>query len=354
MNFITKVYRLLILLMVFPLISFSQCANNYIIDLSDTSSFDLTCGSVNPSQWKVVNDSCNLSTPMLYVAGDSATDPSQEIIINFTLNPTGNMEADDNLYLQYQINDGTWMTFRTVNGDTVTSVFKVTQDMSIPAGATLRVRVVAQNNHNSEKWYIKDADIDICNAGLEWAPAIDGDGLPVELLFFYARAKEHTVSLEWATATEINNDYFSVERSQDGYNWEVVKKIDGAVNSYEYNYYSIEDELPLNGICYYRLKQIDLNKNYTYSKMQVVSFNPREFTMYPNPIEDNTVNVQLGYAYNEVIVAIYNSSGEQVYKTTEEGRTRNLNFHTNLPKGMYLIQIKYPDGSRHQEKIRFN
>ncbi|MBI3501963.1 MAG: T9SS type A sorting domain-containing protein [Bacteroidetes bacterium] len=90
--------------------------------------------------------------------------------------------------------------------------------------------------------------------------------LPVELLSFNARCENEKINCEWSTATEINNDYFSVERSADGKSWEEVGKIKGAGNSSTQKNYEFTDETLYSSpaTLYYRLKQVDFNGKYEY------------------------------------------------------------------------------------------
>ena len=99
--------------------------------------------------------------------------------------------------------------------------------------------------------------------------------LPIELLRFTAVAKDTYVQIDWLTATEINNDYFNVERSADGLNFNSMSKINGAGNSTEVLSYSSVDERPLDGISYYRLKQTDYDGETSYSNIEAVAFNKR-------------------------------------------------------------------------------
>ncbi len=83
--------------------------------------------------------------------------------------------------------------------------------------------------------------------------------LPIELLFFKASCENNSTKLSWATASETNNDYFSVEKSQDGFTFENINNIPGAGNSNNTLFYSATDEKPFSGTTYYRLKQTDFN-----------------------------------------------------------------------------------------------
>lgn len=95
--------------------------------------------------------------------------------------------------------------------------------------------------------------------------------LPVELAKFWGEYDDGNV-LRWVTASEVNNDYFNVERSFDGVNWEIVGTVDGAGNSSEAIDYEYVDRNPNPQISYYRLVQVDYDRQYKYS--DVVSIVP--------------------------------------------------------------------------------
>lgn len=88
--------------------------------------------------------------------------------------------------------------------------------------------------------------------------------LPIELLSFTPEIKPDRILLNWTTGTEINNDYFTIERSRDLYGWEVMGFVEGAGNSSVPLSYSFSDMRPLDGLGYYRLKQTDFDGKYEY------------------------------------------------------------------------------------------
>ena len=88
--------------------------------------------------------------------------------------------------------------------------------------------------------------------------------LPIELLSFTPDVKPDRVLLNWITGTEINNDYFTLERSRDMYGWEVLGFVSGAGNSSLPLSYSFSDLRPLDGLAYYRLKQTDFDGKFKY------------------------------------------------------------------------------------------
>jgi hypothetical protein len=96
--------------------------------------------------------------------------------------------------------------------------------------------------------------------------------LPVNLLYFNAEPVNNKVELKWATASEKNNDFFTIERSTDGYAFEEIIRMPGSGNSSVAITYSSNDKNPVNGVSYYRLKQTDYNGDYTYSNSVMVKF----------------------------------------------------------------------------------
>lgn len=94
--------------------------------------------------------------------------------------------------------------------------------------------------------------------------------LPIELLSFTAKYQDGIVLLNWATGSEINNDYFTLERSRDALNAEIIGFVDGAGNSSRTLHYQFVDRDPLPGISYYRLKQTDYDGSFEYSQWMAV------------------------------------------------------------------------------------
>ncbi|MGQ0828194.1 MAG: T9SS type A sorting domain-containing protein [Bacteroidota bacterium] len=95
--------------------------------------------------------------------------------------------------------------------------------------------------------------------------------LPIELLSFDANKNGDLVKIYWATATETNNDFFTIERTVDGINYEFVGKLDGAGNSVSPLYYNTVDDNPIDGTSYYRLTQTDYDGKFVYSKLVSVN-----------------------------------------------------------------------------------
>ena len=141
--------------------------------------------------------------------------------------------------------------------------------------------------------------------------------LPIELLNFNANVCNNDVCLDWTTATETNNDYFTVERSQDGVNFTQLGIVDGAGTSTSVRNYSLVDNFPYSGVSYYRLKQTDNNGASTYSNIEMVNFTPEadfSFNVFPNPNNGDNINIAINASKGqEVLVVVYAMTGKESY-----------------------------------------
>jgi len=160
------------------------------------------------------------------------------------------------------------------------------------------------------------------------------DPLPIELLYFDAKIKNNKVICNWITATEINTDYFVIQRTINGIDFEDVGIIKAAGNSFNNISYEFEDPSPLDGISYYRLKQYDLDgKNEAFGLVEV---------------KHNVLNIKTTQ-YNDHIqivlphktkfrILLYDRVGKAIInKEIEEYHELILN---NLPKGIYFLIIQ--------------
>ena len=144
------------------------------------------------------------------------------------------------------------------------------------------------NNYGDPVYNVNRVSIALIGYKGGFSPFTFGDSplspLPVELLNFNAELKDRIVNLTWQTASEHNNDFFTVERSADGFNFEPILHKDGAGNSTTLLSYSDKDLQPLEGVSYYRLKQTDFDGAYEYSDIRVVSSaTDAQVLIFPNP-----------------------------------------------------------------------
>lgn len=173
--------------------------------------------------------------------------------------------------------------------------------------------------------------------------------LPIELLSFEAIKGSNKVDLKWLTSTEVNNDYFTVERSFDGVIWEAIAIVDGAGTSTIQRYYETIDLDLRPGTRYYRLKQTDFNGEYSYSTIIAVEYyafinGPPEFQIYPNPSNGTELSIAVQeMELNQTTITIYDLRGEKVFSypiiNSIEGQVIHLEFDQLLPPAVYQVQI---------------
>ncbi len=176
--------------------------------------------------------------------------------------------------------------------------------------------------------------------------------LPIELLFFTGKIMDGRSRLEWVTASETNNDFFTLERSADGNQWQVL----GTVNSKAENGFSTHsihyiyfDENPLDGISYYRLKQTDFDGAFTYSQPIALQWNSAalvNFLLFPNPSSGRSFTVSATglQPWDKTIVAITDMNGrllwEEPLEASPEGFVHStIQAGVALPKGLYLVSL---------------
>jgi len=166
-------------------------------------------------------------------------------------------------------------------------------------------------------------------------------GLPIGFLSFTGTCDRQHVVLKWSTATETNNDYFSVERSVEGINWRVVGTIGGKGNTSSVQRYTLTDMFPNKHVSYYRLKQTDFNGDYRYGNELAVKNCSGDLlsnlAIYPNP-SDGTFELKFTGNINlPIAIEIFNVQGQKIYETPSFQSKFDL---SNKPRGIYFMNVK--------------
>jgi hypothetical protein len=167
--------------------------------------------------------------------------------------------------------------------------------------------------------------------------------LPIELIGFKALKDDDALDILWTTATEIDNDFFTIERSINGVDWSVLTTVEGAGNSTSQIDYQSTDKSPIYGESYYRLKQTDYDGKFTYSPIVYVNFGDIQttVTVYPNPTR-NEVNIY-GSAEELSVLKIYNALGLDLTESTqilESNNSKTVMDISGLKAGLYYIKTK--------------
>ncbi len=181
----------------------------------------------------------------------------------------------------------------------------------------------------------------------KWTVSTKAQPLPVGLLSFSARCLDDKVNLNWSTASETNNDYFTVERSKDYYTFEKVLEYAGAGNSNHTITYDTADDSPYPGYSYYRLKQTDYNGASTYLGVIPVNCGTDD--------DFNLIAVIPGMQQHEVVISFEAESGEAynygIYDITgqilkqgsgkADGGFNEVHVNlTDLTEGLYIVILQ--------------
>lgn len=176
--------------------------------------------------------------------------------------------------------------------------------------------------------------------------------LPVELSSFTARLKEGQVQLNWTTATELNNDYFVLERSLDGHTFDPLETIAGQGTISEPTQYAYTDSrvpYQLNQLIYYRLKQVDYDGTTTYPGLVVVKNNLLNIgKVWPTQFQDVFYVAAESRQEERLTLQLFNQQGQQVlqrsYTLAEGVHQLEVNGLRNLQPGLYYLHLQHAKG----------
>ena len=306
--------------------------NNSILNIDG----DLTIDSLH------INNNATLNvTGTLTINGGISISNNADL----TINATGDVDVNGDITAA----NGTSLT---VNGD-----LDVVGDVTFDKGGTITV--------GDSGTIDIDGNLDTGSADIEGTGPISvtetvtgtnaddsqvNSTLPIELLSFSVSIINNLVNIEWTTATEINNNYFTVQKSTDGVNYNNIATVCGAGNSnYSLNY-SYTDNAFNNPVIYYRLMQTDFNgHSKVFSPKSVRKLNNNNITklkVYPNPVSlSNSFSISSnGFHPNESItISIMSQEGYLVNQfstnTDTQGSVNESINNNNYKKGIYFVRL---------------
>ncbi|MCF2445021.1 T9SS type A sorting domain-containing protein [Dyadobacter sp. CY345] len=179
--------------------------------------------------------------------------------------------------------------------------------------------------------------------------------LPVTLVSFTAKKEGSVALLNWATTEETNSDHFEIQHSVSGKEWVNVGEVASSGDSKVLKNYSFSHVKPVHGQNLYRLKMIDRDQTFAFSRIQSVSFEgiaAADLSVYPNPSTDKLFIRDNG-TVKEVV--INNLNGSAVYKASSSFASGSgLIDVTNLPQGMYIVKVTRTNGLVSTSKVVVN
>ncbi len=173
--------------------------------------------------------------------------------------------------------------------------------------------------------------------------------LPVTLTQFMARTSENNTSLlQWATSSETNSDYFEIEQSTNSKNWKKIAEVAAKGESGELHNYNYTHTTPNAGNNYYRLKQVDKDRSFAYSRIVSLQHNHIDnlSLLYPNPVSDRLYIKDNGKAVN---VELLDLSGKAVL-VTSHNLDEGIPLH-NVNNGIYLVKVLDANGRSVTQKV---
>lgn len=235
----------------------------------------------------------------------------------------------------------------TLDGETLTD------GVNTAAGTGVSIAAEVDNGSNSYSYTISLTSVAAADVSKSiMATITDACGtvasntaaLPVDLVSFTGNQVKDQIELAWETASELNNDYFVIERSVDGGDFVELGQVVGAGTTTEYSYYQYVDQAPLNGVNYYRLKQVDFDGQFEYSDIIVIEvkgIKASSISINPTASRNHiTINMDTPFE-NDMMITVTNSVGQVVLQD-------------NILAGQNLLDIDISNLNAGQFNITFS
>lgn len=305
------------------------------LGLSYKSGFDN--GDYLMAGQNLVLPNSNITNDIAVVSGGPITHRWNRIWYLDVTNSGGNIVSD----VVFDLSDGGFagitagvpsnykLLFRSTN----TGNWTIVSSATLVAGDVITFENIPFSG-NTEDGYYTIGTLDNINSSL-----------PVELMDFSAVLNDKQVDIYWVTGSEINNDYFTIEKSKNGTDWIQVAITDGAGSSNQVISYQDMDPNPFSGTSYYRLKQTDFDGRYSYS--DIITINNAvdshgNIIPFPNPVTNNNFNLEFsGFGDEDVLVVVRDIQGKQFYSKVHAVRDHHqiaaIDLEDRLAPGTYLV-----------------
>jgi len=258
------------------------------------------------------------------IVGEAVLQPDDKIIVAGYSTDFLNTTADFAL-ARYSANGMLDSTFG-INGIEITKFDKDSQASSLALQHDGKIIVCGQTSS------------DIGSGIIALARYNNDLSLPVTFTSLTGKRTGNTVMLNWQTATELNNKYFSVERSSNGISFKEIGRVNSKGNISSSKEYVFSDPAPLSNSNYYRLRHVDADGHFAYSKTVLVNFEiATNIKLYPNPVRDILIAEGLN-RYTKSTLIIIDASG-RVMQTAVTTNDRYLWNVKMLPAGEYYLCI---------------
>ena len=164
--------------------------------------------------------------------------------------------------------------------------------------------------------------------------------LPIELIYFESKVKEQSIYLQWATAHEESNSYFSIERKNRMFAFQELGRIEGQGTTYETHNYTFTDPHPAPGANYYRLKQVDYDGRFSYSPVVSVNWGGEDgFRIFPSPVVSN-LHVAFPQNWEDAEdIIVFDLLGQVRKRWHLDGTAQEVELDVSgLPRGIFVME----------------
>jgi len=247
------VYTVLIFFQV--LSGFSQdCSQVYTFNINDKSSYSTSCGYQDESAWKVVKNSCNFYTTLTNVGGEPGG-AKKVVDISIRLGNSGNMDEKDFAWIFYYIN-GKAQATKTIKGSDVNEFLDFKDTVVVPSGGTFKLRIAFVCDEQDEFWKLTNGDLTTCVRAVEGEAAIAGPLLTGKISII---PEKDRARISWYGAVEPSANYYLIERSDDGINYEFAAYVKENAESHTGSQYSFIDNHIKKPETWYRITRVDIS-----------------------------------------------------------------------------------------------
>jgi hypothetical protein len=314
-------------------------ANNNTLTVNSTGTLNI--GDASNARTLTTNNNANIDVAgTLIIWGDVIINNNINWAISGTVIIKGNLTMDNNSNVAVSGNltiDGN-LTGGNNTNVTVSGTVNVAGTTSVGTGSNLNGCAGCYQS----------------GSGCTGPGSFCGSGaLPVKLVSFKAKPADEVIVLEWVTATEINSEKFVIERSEDGIAFESIGETPAAGNSVASIQYTSNDNLPLPGRNYYRLKMVDLDGHTEYSDVITLNHDSKKgIVIYPSPSNGKQFNLVKNFHFTDkATIQIIDNLGVRVSEFQLSDMDTEVQFREPLQSGAYLMKVFAGDFST---TIRFS
>lgn len=232
-----------------------DCSQVYSFNITDKLSYTTSCGQLEESDWKVVQNSCNFYSPVLAAGGQQGQ--VKQVVINLRLGNSGNLDEKDFAWIFYYVN-GKVESTKTIRGDQAGNPVVFRDSVTIPAGSTFKMRLAIVCDEGDEYWRLGNGDLTVCIRANQGDKTVSGEQIDGKITLIRER---EIVKLVWSSPSGPDGNYFRIERSRNGSSYEFAGYVKDNRGNQAFSRYSFIDSGCFKPETWYRITRIDMRGN---------------------------------------------------------------------------------------------